>query len=284
MEGFSRTFAALLLLPALLAIAAVMAVPIGVLIHLSLLPPGPLAPLEGGPTLTAFAGLLEDPFPTVMGRTVRLGLLTTFATVLLGYPMALMISRSTGLARRIRTLLVVSPLLMSIVVRAYGWVLLLGRQGFLGTFLETLGFERASLLHTETAIVLALTESFLPFMVLALVASLDRVEPLLLDAARSLGASSISAFLRITLPLTLPGLTAGGSFVLVGTLSAYATPALLGGARARTWVLEIHELLALAFDWPTAAAASLLLLAAAMGVMALAAFYSRRRTALWFGA
>ncbi len=284
MEGVSRTLAALLLLPALLAIAAVMAVPIGVLIHLALLPPGPLAPLEGGPTLAAFAGLFEDPFPAVMGRTVRLAGLTTLATALLGYPMALLITRSTGLERRIRTLLVVSPLLMSIVVRAYGWVLLLGRQGFLGATLEAFGLERASLLYTETAVVLALTESFLPFMALALVASLDRVEPRLLEAARGLGASPFSTFLRITLPLTLPGLAAGGSFVLVGALSAYATPALLGGAGMRTWVLEIHEQLTLSFDWPTAAAASLLLLAAAMGLMALAAFHSRRRTALWFGA
>ncbi len=280
----SQRLGAALLLPALGAITLAMAVPIGVLVHLSLLPPGPLAPLEGGPTLASFAGLLAEPFPSVMLRTTRLAGLTTLATLVLGFPMALLLSRSTGRARRIQTLLVVSPLLMSIVVRAYGWVLLLGRQGFLGAALETLGFERGSLLYTEAAVVLALTESFLPFMVLALAASLDRVEPRLLEAARGLGASPAAAFFRVTFPLTLPGLAAGGSFVLVGALSAYATPALLGGATSRTWVLEIRELLTLSFDWPSAAAASLLLLVAAMGVMALAAAYSRRRTLLWFGA
>jgi len=283
MEGFSRALGALLLLPALVAITLVMAVPIGVLIHLSLLPPGPLAPLEGDPGFASFAGLFESPFPAVFWRTLRLALLTTLATAVLGYPMAILLSRSTGISRRIQTLLVISPLLMSIVVRAYGWVLLLGQQGFLGAALEAFGLPRGSLLYTETAVVLALTESFLPFMVLALVASLDRMEPALLEAARGLGASPVIAFLRITLPLTLPGLAAGASFVLVGALSAYATPALLGGAGSRTWVLEIQELLTLSFDWPTAAAASLLLLAAAMGLMALAAFYSRKRTALWFG-
>ena len=140
---------------------------------------------------------------------------------------------------------------MSVVVRAYGWMLILGRQGFVGETLAALSLPRAGLLHTETAVLLALTESFLPFMILALAASLDRIDPDLLAAARGLGASSARTFFAVVVPLALPGFVAGASFVLVGSLSAYAIPALLGGSAARTFVMEIYELVTISFDWPT---------------------------------
>lgn len=278
-----RRTAALLLLPALLAIALFAAAPIGVLVRLSLFEPGPLAPLEGGPSLASFAALAEAPYPGVALRTLRLAVLTTAFTALLGFPVALLLSRSRGVRRSVQLLIVVSPLLMSIVVRAYGWMLILGSQGFLGGAREALGFPRAGLLHTETAVLLALVESFLPFMILALAASLDRMDPRLQEAARSLGASPARVFFAVTLPLALPGLLAGASFVLVGGLSAYATPALLGGSATRTLVMEIYELVAVTFDWPLAAAASLALLAAASALVAAAALLSRRRSAAWFG-
>lgn len=282
-ERERRRVGALLLLPALLAVFAFAAAPIGVLVRLSLFEPGPLAPLEGAASLASFRALAESPYPAVALRTLRLAALTTLFTALLGFPAALVLSRSRGAWRSAQLLIVVSPLLMSIVVRAYGWMLLLGSRGFLGGLREAVGLPRAGLLHTETAVLLALVESFLPFMILALTASLDRIDPRLVEAARSLGASPFRAFSRVTLPLALPGLVAGASFVMVGGLSAYATPALLGGAATRTLVLEIYELVAVTFDWPTAAAASLALLAAASALVAAGALVSRRRTAAWFG-
>ena len=230
------------------------------LVRLALLEPGPLAPLQGPVSLAAFASLAETPYPEVALRTVRLALLTTLATIGLGFPVAVVLARSRGVWRSIQILVVVSPLLMSVVVRAYGWMLLLGSAGFLGAILEAIGLPRAGLLNTETAVLIALTESFLPFSALAIAASLDRIDPRLLDAARSLGATPASAFFRVVLPLALPGVLAGASFVMIGGLSAFATPALLGGAATRTLVLEIYELVVVIFDWPTAAAASLALL------------------------
>ena len=216
-------------------------------------------------------------------RTLRLSVLTTVLVTLLGFPVALFLSRSRGLSRRVQTLLIVSPLLMSVVVRAYGWMLILGRQGFVGETLAALSLPRAGLLHTEAAVLLALTESFLPFMILALAASLDRIDPDLLAAARGLGASSARTFFAVVAPLTLPGFLAGASFVMVGSLSAYAIPALLGGSAARTLVMEIYELVTINFDWPTAAAASIALLLFASALLGGAALLSRRRSARAFG-
>ncbi len=282
-SGAPRRAAMLLLLPALGVILVGAAIPVGILLRVSLFPPGPLAPLEGGPALGSFAALLEAPYPESALRTVRLALSTAGLTTLLGFPAAWVLSRSSGATRSVLTLLVVSPLLMSIVVRAYGWTLLLGRQGVLGETLVALGLPRAGLLHTEAAVLIALTESFLPFMILALTASLDRADRGLVDAARGLGASPLATFFRVTLPLTVPGLLSGASFVVVGCLSAYATPALLGGSGARTLVLEIYELVAVTFDWPTAAAASIILLVAACALLAAASAFSRRRSASIFG-
>lgn len=283
MDPRGRRVAGLLLLPALFVVALVAALPIGLLFRVALYPPGPVAPLVGGPELDSFASLLSAPYPSVAFRTLRLSLLTTVLVTLLGFPVALVLARSRGLSRRVQTLLIISPLLMSVVVRAYGWMLILGRQGFVGETLAALSLPRAGLLHTEAAVLLALTESFLPFMILALAASLDRIDPDLLAAARGLGASPARAFGAVVLPLTLPGFLAGASFVLVGSLSAYAVPSLLGGAAARTFVLEIYELVTISFDWPTAAAASVVLLVFASALLGGAAFLSRRRSARVFG-
>ena len=283
MDPGGRRVSVLLLLPALAIVALVAAAPVMLLFRVALYPPGPVAPLTGGPELGSFASLLSDPYPAVAFRTLRLSLLTTLLVTVLGFPAALFLSRSRGASRRIQTLLIISPLLMSVVVRAYGWMLILGRQGFVGETLALLSLPRAGLLHSELAVLLALTESFLPFMILALAASLDRVDPALLDAARGLGASPARAFIGVVLPLTLPGFVAGASFVLVGSLSAYAIPALLGGSAARTFVMEIYELVTITFDWPTAAAASVTLLAFASALLGGAAFLSRRRSARIFG-
>ncbi len=276
--------AALLLLPALTVVAVAAAVPIGVLLWVSLIPPGPLAPLEGGPTLAAFGGLFDASWAQVAAGTLGLALATTALTTVLAFPAAWVLSRSSGGLRSVLSLLVVAPLLMSVVVRAYGWTLILGSRGFLGESLAALGLPRVGLLHTSAAVLIALTEAFLPFMILALSASLDRSDRSLLDAARGLGASPASAFVRVTLPLALPGLVAGAGFVLVGCLSAYATPALLGGSATRTLVLEIYERITIHFDWPTGAAASLILLVLATALLAATAGFSRRRSATVFGA
>ena len=268
----SRRRASLLLAsPALLAVALAAAAPIGVLFRVALFPPGPLAPLAGGPEAGSFAALLDPPFPEAAMQTARLALLTTVLTALLAFPAAVFLSRSRGLFRRAQRLLVMTALLMSPVVHAYGWMLILGPEGFPGATLR-----RAGMLSPEAASLVTLTASFLPFMILALTASLDRVDPTLAEASRGLGAPPASTFFRVTFPLVLPGLLAGAGFVMVGSLSAYAVPALLGDPASPAFVVEIYERTAVSLDWPTAAAASLALLLSAMLLLTAAALLSRR--------
>lgn len=276
MDRGGRRAATLLLLPALLVVGIFLAALIGLLLRVALFPPGPLAPLSGGPELDSFASLAGDPYPAIALRTARLSLLTTLFAVLLGFPAALLLSRSRGSARTAQTLLVLSPLLLSAVVPAYGWMLVLGPHGLAAGGLAALGLSGASLLATEAGVVLALTGSFLPFMVLALAASLDRIDAGLVEAARGLGASPAQVFGRIVLPLVRPGLAAGAGFVTVGSLSAYAAPALVGGPEAPTLVTEIYRLVAVRFDWPTAAAVSLALLFVSAAIVGAAARFARR--------
>lgn len=269
-----RSRDALLLSPSGLIYLLLLIVPLLLLVRTSLLPPGPSAPLEGPVSIESFTTVVDGYYGTILLRTIRIAALTTFACLLLGYPLALAVTRSRGGWRTLQLLLIVSPLFVSVVVRAYGWILLLGNRGLVNTLLTRAGIvdEPLGLIHTEGAVVVALVEALLPFMALSLVAVLDRLEPELEDAARSLGASPLGTFVHVTLPLSLPGALAGASLVFMVSLGSYATPALVGGARIRVIVTEIYTQATTVFNWPLAASLSLTLLAIALGL----AILSRR--------
>lgn len=257
---------ALLLTPSGLVYVFLLVLPLLLLVRTSLLPPGPSAPLEGPVSFESFTAVIDGYYGTILLRTIRIATLTTLVCLVLGYPLALAVSRSRGGWRTLQLLLIVSPLFVSVVVRAYGWILLLGNRGLVNNVLMTVGLldEPLRLLHTEGAVVVALVEALLPFMALSLVAVLDRLEPELEDAARSLGASPTTTFVHVTLPLSLPGALAGAILVFMVSLGSYATPALVGGARIRVMVTEIYTQATTVFNWPLAASLSLTLLAIAL--------------------
>jgi ABC-type spermidine/putrescine transport system permease subunit I len=233
---------------------------------MSLLPPGPAAPLEGPLSFGSYTALVDGYYGTILLRTLRIALLTTLISLALGYPLALSVSRARGGWRTAQLLVLVSPLFVSVVVRAYGWILLLGNRGLVNTLLMSTGIIDAPLrlIHTEGAVVLALVEALLPFMALSIVAVLDRLQPELEDAARGLGASPFQTFVHVTLPLSLPGALSGAVLVFMVSLGSYATPALVGGARIRVMVTEIYTQATTVFNWPLAASLSLSLLALAL--------------------
>ena len=257
-----RPSSLVLLVPAVLLMLALVAIPLIFVLRVSLLAPGPGASLEGPLSGEAYL-MLADPYLIgILLRTVRVAVLTTAGCLLVGYPLALALAGSSGRRRTVLTGLVVSPLLMSVVVRGFGWTLLLGRQGLVNKMLVASGLvaEPVQLLQTEFAVVVGLVEALLPFMVLALVASLDQIDRALIDAARGLGDSAFGAFWRITLPLSRAGALGGSVLVFMVAMSSYATPAMLGGARVRLMVSEIYTQVTSVFDWPLAAALSMLLL------------------------
>ncbi len=258
----------LCLAPSGLVYLLLLVVPLALLLRTSLLPPGPAAPLEGPLSVGSYAALVDGYYGTILLRTLRIALLTTLASLALGYPLALSVSRARGGWRTAKLLLLVSPLFVSVVVRAYGWILILGNRGVVNTLLMSAGIieENAPLrlIHTEGAVVVALVEALLPFMALSIVAVLDRLAPELEDAARGLGASPLHTFVHVTLPLSLPGALSGAVLVFMVSLGSYATPALIGGARIRVMVTEIYTQATTVFNWPLAASLSLSLLAIAL--------------------
>lgn len=256
----------LCLAPSGLVYLLLLVVPLVLLIRMSLLPPGPAAPLEGPLSVGSYTALVDGYYGTILLRTLRIALLTTLMSLALGYPLALSVSRARGGWRTAQLLVLVSPLFVSVVVRAYGWILLLGNRGLVNTLLMSAGIIDAPLrlIHTEGAVVLALVEALLPFMALSIVAVLDRLAPELEDAARGLGASPFQSFVQVTLPLSLPGALSGAVLVFMVSLGSYATPALVGGARIRVMVTEIYTQATTVFNWPLAASLSLSLLAIAL--------------------
>lgn len=254
-----------LLLAAPLAVYAVLYLaPLASLFGLSLFRFDRVAGALAEPTLGNYTRLLADPFYLgILGRTLRVGLLVTLATLGLGYPLAYHLGKTTGRRRAWLTLVVLAPLLVSVVVRSFGWLVILGPNGLVNAVLMRLGVvgEPLRLLYTEGAIVLGLTHVFLSFMVLSVAAALARIDPALLRAAQNLGATPAQAFWRVVVPLSLPGVAAGSLIVFTLSTSAFITPALLGGPRVKVMSYLAYQQTLLLSDWPAGGAVAFVLLA-----------------------
>jgi putative spermidine/putrescine transport system permease protein len=212
--------------------------------------------------LQHFTAFFAEPLHRdVYWRTVRLATLATLAAAVLGYPAALAIVRLPARWRGLFTGLVILPLMVSPIARTYAWIVLLGRNGMLNSALVGSGAVDApvALLYTEGAVFVGLLQLMLPLMLVSLVSALENLPPDVEHAARSLGATPLQAFFRVTLPLTQEGLVLGGTLVFTGCVTAYITPALLGGAK----VLEtlLYQKVNSGGDLPAASVIAVLLLA-----------------------
>ncbi len=197
---------------------------------------------------------LDAFYLSILARTLRVSLIATVATLLVGYPIALYMSRATPRVRGWLTLLILSPLLVSVVVRSFGWLIILGPNGLIDSALKTIGLAGARIMHTETAIVIGLVNVFLPYLVLSVVASLQAIDPAVPRAAAGLGAGPWQVFWHVTLPLSLPGILAGCLIVFSLGASAFVTPALLGGAEYKVLSVLIYQQTMILQNWPFAAA------------------------------
>jgi putative spermidine/putrescine transport system permease protein len=157
-------------------------------------------------------------------------------------------------------LLIVSPLLVSLVIRSFGWVIVLGPRGLVNAALAGLGLAPVRLIYTETAVVVGLTHVFYPFMVLAIYSALQNIDPAVVRAARNLGAGPLQTFWRVTLPLSVPGVVAGSLIVLALAVSSFVTPTLLGGPWVKVVAYLAWEQNLVVLDWGFAAAIAVILL------------------------
>ncbi|MGE5203137.1 MAG: ABC transporter permease [Acidobacteriota bacterium] len=222
-------------------------------------------------TLANYAAIATDAFYfRILGRTLGTAATILGLCIVVGYPVAFAVSRLPPRRREIAAMLLLLPLMVSNVVRAYGWVAILGRRGLANTVLRDTGITDAplDLLYTPSAVVLALTTILLPYMVISIANTLSALDRRYEEAAQALGAGPIRTFLHVTLPLSSPGVASGMLLVFLLTLSAYVTVALLGGAPSKMLVSLVYDSVT-AFQWPRAAALAFVLLAVALAVSGL---------------
>jgi putative spermidine/putrescine transport system permease protein len=263
-EGsWKRWFIPLLLsAPAILLLASLFFAPLIRMANISFHPYSRTEGIGETYSLNNYLSFFEDPYNIrVLIRTLKLSCLTTIVSFLLAFPVARHLVSSKGRARAIITLIVLSPLLVSVIVRTYGWIVILGQNGLIISILKSIGVsEPPRILFTEIAVVVGLTHIFLPYMVLSISSALQNIDPTLRLAALNLGASKVQVFRRITLPLCIPGILAGSLLVFTMSNGAFVSPALLGGPAARVMSALTFQQNLLLFNWPFGAAIAIILL------------------------
>jgi len=232
-------------------------------------------------TTANYSKLWELYYANLFFRTLRLSLVVTVVCVALGYPLAYVLARARPRIMTLGLFLLIMPLMVSTVIRVFGWVVILGNEGLVNQALRRLGAgDGVQLLHTEGAVIIGLAQQSMPFMVLPLMASIERISPSLEEAARNLGASWGQMFTRTILPLSMPGLLSGALLVFSVSMSAFVTPALMGGRRSRMIGQQIYEEVLSAYNWPGAASLTIVLALLMLGLVGLALWASRRRARL----
>ncbi|WP_322616791.1 ABC transporter permease [Pseudomonas sp. BIC9C] len=212
-------------------------------------------------TVDHYGNLLGDPyFYEIFLRTLWISALTTLLCVLIGVPEAYILSRMGTPWRSIFLILILTPLLISVVVRAFGWSLLLGADGLVNQVLQTLGGSPMKLLYTPFAVVIALVHVMLPFMIIPVWTSLQKLDPAAEQAALSLGAGHFTVIRQVVLPQVMPGILSGTLIVFGLAASSFAIPGLLGGRRLKMVATLIYDQYLSELNWPMGATIAVALL------------------------
>ena len=263
---------ALLALPATAYLMVAFALPLALLLVTSVVS-------DGRPTLAGYARFLADPFSwTVIANTLRVAGLTTLVCLLAGYPTAFALALAPRALQGALLAALILPLSVGVVVKAFAWTILLRGDGVVNRLLLATGVVDAPvrLLFTEWGLVLGAVNVFLPFMVLPIFAVVKLIDPRLLDAAATLGASPLHRFVRVTLPLTMPGVIAGVAFVFSMAVSMYVIPTLLMGDRFKTLSVLVARSFLFMRDRALGSTVSVVLLAIAVTVVVASALFARR--------
>jgi putative spermidine/putrescine transport system permease protein len=213
---------------------------------------------------------------TVLLRTIQVSLATTLIALVVGFLTAYVVSRAPGWLKSILIVAAVFPLLTGVVVRAFAWLIILGKNGILNSFLLSTGLiaEPLSMLYTQGAVIVAMVYLFVPLMVLTLVGVLESIPDDLLQASASLGAKPFATFMQVILPLAVPGLIVGAVLVFTGSFTAYATPQLIGGEAQMVMGTLMYQQAMVTFDWVSAST-----IAAIMVVITIAVVLAMTRIA-----
>jgi putative spermidine/putrescine transport system permease protein len=250
-----------ILLPGLLALVVFFVLPLAGMFDISLrgfAGPGQVTDTISG---TNYLQFFADPYyRSVLLRTLGIGFAVTLLCLSLGYPYAYVLVRSTRRISALLTVLVLVPLMTSVIVRTYGWMLLLGKSGPLATLLAALGMPAMDAMYSVGGTIVALAQVLLPFMVLSLATAIQQIRPELEDSVRSLGGGTFHVMKDVLIPLSVPGMVAGSILVFTLSISAFATPLLIGGVRTKVVATVVYEQAITLLNWPTAAAGAFVLM------------------------
>jgi len=257
-----------LVLPLLAFFVAAFLAPLCVLIGVSLFAEPEMKTLSAA----QYMKFLGDAFNlSILWGTLWLGVKATLLCLLFGYPFAWIAARAPARWQSALVFVVILPILTSVVVRTFSWIVILGREGILNKMLVGLGLasEPVRFLFTEGGVILVLAQVQMPLMVLPLLTTLTRMDPNLADASAALGAGAWRTFWRVTVPLSLPGVVAGCILTYAACVTAFITQTLIGGARLIYMPLHIYQQAVGANNWPFAAAISVIFMVAVLVVVGL---------------
>lgn len=264
----------LLLLPAFFFLAVFFVGPLAVNIGESFRAP------DGSLGLHQYVRALGDAYYLeVLRNTVLLSFGVTALSLLVGYPLALAIAQSKGTLKSLLIFLVVTPLLINVVVRTFGWMVILGRSGFLNYTLRSVGLDTVNLSGGWTGITIAMVHVLMPFMVLSVASALEGIDGMMEEAAMTLGASPARTFLHVVLPLGMEGVLTGTLLVFALCMGSFVTVMLMGSTATPVLPLLVYQQLNLASDWPFAAALGTVLVAVVVAATVLQLSLGRRRGA-----
>ncbi|WP_409342115.1 ABC transporter permease [Paenibacillus sp. MBLB4367] len=246
----------LLVLPGALFLTVFMVIPIAMIILSTF-------QNDGSFSLAGYGSFFTDSYTLgILWTTMKISLISTVICILLGYPTAYYISRTKVSRRGIYLALAIFPLLTSAIVRSFSWMVTLGKTGLINNLLLDLHIidKPLQILYTETSIIIGMVHLFLPLMIISLIGVMENIDGDLVKAAASLGASRFKSFVKVILPLSIPGLLVGSTLVLVGSLTAYATPQLLGGKKRVLATLLFQNTMTLN-DWKAASIIATIMIA-----------------------
>jgi spermidine/putrescine transport system permease protein len=225
--------------------------------------------------LTNYTRLFDPLYGKIMVYSLGVGMATTIFCILIGYPLAYYIARAPARQRSLLLFLILIPFWTNFIIRIYAWIMILRAGGLLDSFLQWAHITNDSLnlLYTPTAVLIGMVYEFLPFMVLPLYTSLEKIENSILEAAADLGAPPWRVFLRVTLPLSVPGMIAGTILVFIPAMGMFVIPDLMGGAKTILIGNVIRNQFLTARDWPFGAAASMILMVL---TIAFTLYYTRK--------
>jgi spermidine/putrescine transport system permease protein len=251
-----------LISPTMIYLFLLLILPLILIVFLSVMTRGSYGNIVYRLNLDNYIRLADPLYFRILMYSLWVALVTTSFTILIGYPLAYYIARAPERQRSSLLFLILVPFWTNFIIRIYAWIMILRTEGLLNSLLINLGIIKIPLniLYTPTAVMIGMVYEFLPFMVLPLYTSLEKIENALLEAAADLGARPWRVFLRITLPLSLPGMVAGTILVFIPAMGMFVVPDLMGGAKTVLVGNLIRNQFLTARDWPFGSAASMVLL------------------------